>query len=135
MRVLLSVYLLFLSTFTCAVHAESHRPQDFLSNIKGTNYEGAQIYTHFCSTCHAQKPLILLGAPRYRDENDWSGRIKQDIKLLFLHTTEGFNAMPARGGCFECTDEQLILALVEMLPSKAQKSIKNDLENYKKSIK
>jgi cytochrome c5 len=117
------------------VNAESHRPHDFLESIKGSQDEGAQIYSHFCSNCHAQKPLIALGAPRFREENDWTGRLKQDIKVLFLHTEEGMNAMPPRGGCFECSDDQLILAIIEMVPSKAKISTKNDLENYKKSIK
>ena len=40
--------------------------------------------------------------------------------------------MPARGGCFECSDEQLALAMVEMLPSKDKKRIFNELKDHKK---
>ncbi len=124
------VYLLFLSTFS--LHADTHRPQDFLDSIKGKKNEGAQIYQHFCVNCHAQKPIIPIGAPRFRETNDWAGRLKQDIELIFKHTDEGINNMPARGGCFECSDEQLALAMVEMLPSKDKKRIFNELKDHKK---
>lgn len=103
--------------------AASHHPQEFLQSIKGTKDEGAQIVQHFCASCHAEKPLIPLGAPRIGNEKDWTPRIKIGIRSLFKHTEEGFNAMPARGGCFECSDEQLVLALLAMLPEPLKKEI------------
>ncbi|RUR11960.1 cytochrome c5 family protein [Legionella sp. km772] len=127
------VYLLFLCTFS--LYASTHRPQDFLNQIKGSTNEGAQIYQHFCVNCHASKPIIPLGAPRFGEQKDWNDRLKQDIKIIFKHTEEGMNAMPPRGGCFECSDEQLALALVEMLPSKAKKRIYNELVGHKKITK
>lgn len=98
------------------VHAESHHPQEFLQSVRGTKNEGEQIYHHFCVNCHADKPLIALGAPRIGEENDWKLRLKQGMDILFKHTSEGLNAMPPRGGCFECTDEQLMLVIHFMLP-------------------
>ena len=106
-----------------------------LNKIKGKKDEGAQIYQHFCVNCHATKPIIPLGAPRLGEINDWSERLKQDIKILFQHTEEGVNAMPPRGGCFECTDQQLALALVEMLPTEAKKSVYKKLVAHKKITK
>ena len=100
------------------VFAASHHPQEFLKKIAGSKDEGQQIVQHYCSNCHAVKPLISLGAPRIGESSDWDPRIKQGIDLLFKHTDEGLNAMPARGGCFECSDEQLKLAILAMLPVK-----------------
>jgi cytochrome c5 len=94
---------------------ESHHPQEFLKSIKGTKDEGNQIVQHFCASCHAAKPMIELGAPTIGQECEWQPRIKQGIHTLFKHTAEGLNAMPARGGCFECSDEQLMLAILAML--------------------
>jgi cytochrome c5 len=113
----------------------SHHPQEFLKAVSGTKDEGGQIYKHYCANCHAQKPLIALGAPRIGEEGDWKSRLKQSVNTLFLHTDEGYNGMPARGGCFECTDKQLILAIVAMVPKKNQKELLIALEDYKKSIK
>src|SRR3990167_6494790 len=80
--------------------AETHRPQEFLNSVAGTKDEGQQIVQHYCAVCHAEKPLIELGAPKIGVTNDWKQRLQQGVKLLFQHTSEGFNAMPARGGCF-----------------------------------
>lgn len=99
----------FLST---SLHAAQHHPQAFLDSIKGTPTEGEEIVKHFCSNCHAEHPLIPLGAPRIGYSKDWAERLKQDPKHLWQHTTEGFHAMPARGGCFECSDAQLKKAIL-----------------------
>ena len=100
----------------------SHHPQDFLKSIAGSPNEGEQIVQHYCANCHAQKPIIPLGAPRIGKKEDWDPRIKQGIDILFKHTNEGINAMPARGGCFECSDKQLMLALASMLPKNTKRS-------------
>ena len=130
------MYLKVLIVLSCYfhlpyLHAESHHPQEFLQSIKGAKDEGEQIVKHFCISCHAIKPMIQLGAPKIDDEHDWMPRVKQGIALLLQHTEEGYNAMPARGGCFECTDEQLNLAVLAMLP----KSLKDMFINKHKDHK
>ncbi len=92
--------------------AATHRPQAFLDQIRGTKGEGQAIVQHFCATCHAEHPLISIGAPRIGHAGDWVARRKQDPALLWQHTEEGYHAMPARGGCFECSDEQLKKAIL-----------------------
>lgn len=133
MRVSLRLHLLLLLVFFAPVYADSHHPQDFLKSIEGSKTEGEQIYSHFCANCHAKKPLIELGAPKIGEETDWKLRLNQDINILYKHSDEGLNGMPPRGGCFECTDEQLILAIVEMVPKKNKKDVLNKLRAHKKS--
>lgn len=132
MRKVLSTFILVSSFFSPIAAANTHRPEDFLNSIKGTPNEGEQIYHHFCVNCHAKKPTIPLGAPRTGVKEDWHTRLKQGWPVLFKHTDEGLNAMPPRGGCFECSNEQLALAIIEMIPNKAKNSILNDLKNHKK---
>ena len=103
--------------------ADSHHPQEFLTAIRGKKNEGAQIVQHFCSNCHAEKPLIPLNAPSINNKEDWQSRIQQGWLPLMQHLDEGFGAMPARGGCFECTDEQLRLAILALLPEELQKRL------------
>jgi cytochrome c5 len=114
--------------------AESHHPQEFLKAVQGTKDEASQIVQHFCASCHAAKPMIQLGAPTIGQEDEWKSRVKQGIHTLLQHTTEGLNAMPARGGCFECSDEQLILAILAMLPECYRKISLIELKDDKKSI-
>ena len=123
-------YQILLISMVCAFpsHAASvtHHPQDFLASIAGTPDEGEQIVQHFCATCHAVKPLINLGAPRMGQKTDWLTRVHQGLDCLFKHTTEGYNAMPPRGGCFECSDAQLKMAIHAMLPPNEPKGQKGD---------
>ena len=102
--------------YSVFLSAASHHPQEFLTSIQGKSDEGTQIVTHFCANCHAVKPLINLGAPRIGQKADWQIRLKQGLEKLFNHTAEGYHAMPPRGGCFECSDEQLKKAIRAMLP-------------------
>ena len=119
MKKLLIIILLSAATSWSA----SHHPQDFLNHISGSRDEGEQIVQHYCANCHALKPIIQLGAPRIGESADWNPRIKRGLDVLFKQTDEGINAMPARGGCFECSDHQLMLAIVAMLPETAKKSL------------
>lgn len=101
---------------------QSHHPQDVLNAAKLAP-KGQGVYRHFCANCHAKKPLIQLGAPRFRQKNDWHDRLAQKEETLFKHLLEGINAMPARGGCFECSDKELKEALIYMLPKKGKKPL------------
>lgn len=105
------LWWLCLTILSQAVWAASHHPQDFLASIRGTHDEAKQIVHHFCANCHAEKPLIPLGAPKMGVQADWSLRKQQGMHVLYQHTNEGLGLMPARGGCFECSDQQLKLAI------------------------
>ncbi|MCH9757202.1 MAG: c-type cytochrome [Gammaproteobacteria bacterium] len=114
--------LIFLVCFgVTGAFAASHKPGAFLERIKNTPDEGEQIVQHFCGTCHAANPIIPLGAPRPKIAKDWLPRLEQGPEVLFKHTDEGLRAMPPRGGCFECTDEQLMLAIKALLPKEETK--------------
>lgn len=127
-----SLYVLFLTIVTPVMFAASHHPQDFLKQIAGSKHEGKQIVQHYCANCHAEKPLIPLGAPRIGSTTDWAPRLKQNMALLFEHTSEGIRAMPARGGCFECSDAQLVLSILAMLPEALRADCDRQLRPQKK---
>lgn len=122
-----SIFFLFFILYSLPGWSASHHPQEFLKSIVGKKNEGEQIVQHYCANCHAAKPIIQLGAPRIGYRQDWVNRVKPGLDTLFKHTDEGFNAMPARGGCFECSDKQLLLAIYALLP--------NNKKSHKKQLK
>ena len=95
--------------------AATHRPMTFLNKIQNTPNEEEQIFNHFCITCHAEQPMINLGAPRIHHPEDWQQRVSQGLEQILQHVNQGYRAMPARGGCFECTDRQLHRTVLFML--------------------
>lgn len=102
-----------------------HNPQQIVASLKNSDSPGKAIYQNFCASCHAPKPMINIGAPRLRKTQEWESRIKQARQLLISHVIDGYNAMPPRGGCFECSDELLHSAINYMLSElQSTKSIK-----------
>lgn len=116
------IFLLCLFLFESV---NAHQPAGFLKSIEGSKDEGAQVVTHFCEICHGNPPEIQIGAPRMHVFSDWKTRLSQGMPILFKHVDEGLRAMPPRGGCFECSDKQLMLAINSIIGNKGQKYLKN----------
>jgi cytochrome c5 len=73
---------------------------------------GEQVYNASCQACHATG---AAGAPKLGDKAAWSPRIKQGMDTLMTHALNGFNAMPARGTCGNCSDEEIKSAIEFMI--------------------
>lgn len=66
---------------------------------------GEKIYNTYCMACHATG---VLGAPKKGDAEAWKPRIAQGPDLLLKHALEGFNSMPAKGTCSDCTEPEIV---------------------------
>ena len=84
-----------------------HYPNSFVNQLHNDPQAGEKIFKEFCSTCHRQQPLIDVHAPRIGDKAAWKFRRQLSLDVLLAVTVKGVGAMPSRGGCFECSDEQL----------------------------
>lgn len=74
------------------------------------------VYTTVCAVCHASG---LAGAPKTGDKAAWAPRLATGAAALLASATNGKNAMPARGGAADLSDDEL-KAAVEYLTSKAK---------------
>lgn len=92
-----------------------HSPALFVKQIEGDPDAGRKIFKEFCSVCHDKEPQIDLNAPKISDKNIWQGLGQLGMPILLKNTINGMGAMPARGGCFECSDEQLQETIQYML--------------------
>lgn len=92
-----------------------HNPISFVAQIKNDPKAGEKIVHEFCGACHSKEPAIQVGAPRMGVPREWAPYKKLPMKQLLENTKRGLGAMPARGGCFECSDEQLQQAIDYML--------------------
>src|SRR5688572_17225480 len=84
-----------------------HYPVLLLKQWENDVDAGKKIFYTFCASCHAKQPMIPLNAPRIGDKSAWHLREKKGMKTLLAITIQGIGAMPARGGCFECSDKEL----------------------------
>ena len=93
-------------------HHEAHYPLAFIQKLEHDPTAGRQIYEAYCVTCHGDAPVIPLHAPRRLHPEDLAAYATWRDDALFAAAAVGFNAMPARGGCFECSDALLSAAIV-----------------------
>lgn len=84
-----------------------HYPTTFVRQLQGDPAAGEKIFKQFCTSCHGNPPIIAIQAPRIGDQKAWQIRRKMGMQTLMKLTIMGVGAMPARGGCFECSDAQL----------------------------
>lgn len=73
---------------------------------------GEQVYNKLCMTCH---DAGLSDSPIKGNTEMWAPRIAQGADILFKHSLEGFNAMPAKGGDMTLSDDEVKGAVVFMV--------------------
>ena len=75
---------------------------------------GEDVYQASCCGCHGTG---AAGAPKLGDAAAWGPRKAQGIDVLFQHALNGFNAMPPKGTCMSCSDDELKAAIEHMTNS------------------
>lgn len=73
---------------------------------------GKQVYEAACFACHAAG---VLQAPKLHNATDWKPRMQQGFDTMLSHALNGFNSMPARGTCGDCSDKEIADAIRYMI--------------------
>ena len=107
-------------TGSCACSASRQEPNagdlERAQLLRPRELQLAERYERSCMTCHAAR---ASGAPLTGFMPHWDKRLGQGMEQLQRHASDGFNAMPARGQCNDCTAQDL-RALIEFMSSGAQ---------------
>ena len=73
---------------------------------------GEQRYQEVCHICHGTG---LSGAPKFGDKAEWAPRIAEGMDVLMKHAIEGYKAMPPKGTCMNCTNDEIKDAIEYMI--------------------
>ncbi len=74
---------------------------------------GEEVYGAACGACHA---VGVSGAPKFGDAADWGNRLaSKGLETLYSNAINGINAMPAKGLCMDCSDDEIHGAIDYML--------------------
>ncbi len=73
---------------------------------------GEAIYSASCTSCHAAG---VAGAPIFGDVAQWAPRIAKGVETLYANSINGINAMPPKGLCMDCSDEEIQATVDYML--------------------
>ena len=77
----------------------------------GAARSGDAVYNQFCFACHAAG---VGGAPRLANAADWAPRLAKGDAALWQSIANGLNAMPVKGTCMNCSDDELKAAVSYM---------------------
>jgi cytochrome c5 len=69
------------------------------------------IIAKHCNACHGAG---VLGAPKIGDTAAWKARATNGIDGLLANAISGLNAMPPKGTCGDCSDDELKGAIEKM---------------------
>ena len=80
----------------------------------------ASVESNFNKSCAACHNSGVAGAPKYADALAWAPRIEKGMDVLYASTINGLPpAMPQKGMCYSCSDDDL-RALVDYMVTAAK---------------
>ena len=74
--------------------------------------DGQNIYQKSCQACHASG---AAGAPKLGDKDAWAPRIAKGNDALLSSVKNGLKAMPPKGTCMSCSEDELRAAMEYMV--------------------
>jgi cytochrome c5 len=74
--------------------------------------DGQTVYKTACFACH---DAGVAGAPKLGDKAAWAPRIAKGNDALYSTLQNGLNAMPPKGTCMNCSDDELKAVLDYMV--------------------
>ena len=98
--------------FSMSAIIADQKPATELAQLsEGFNPE--QKYMASCFACHSTG---AAGAPKVGDGMtvEWEPRLEKGLDAIVANAINGINTMPAKGLCFDCTDDDL-RAIVEYM--------------------
>lgn len=75
--------------------------------------DGQAIYNKHCKGCHVAG---VGGAPKPDDTAAWQARAAQGVDAMLQTVLKGKGAMPPKGTCMSCSDDELKAAIEVLLP-------------------
>jgi len=115
--------------FILVAHAQQESADDIKARIKpvgslhiaGAQAEvaaasgprsGEEVYNKSCVACHG---VGVMGAPKLGNSDDWAPRLSQGMETVLSHAIKGFNGMPPKGTCGNCSDAEIKAAIDHMI--------------------
>ena len=95
------------------VQGQECKGMEVAASVGGGGMSADDIIAKHCNACHGTG---LLGAPKIGDTAAWKERADHQGGLdgILAKAITGINAMPPKGTCMTCTDEELKGAIEKM---------------------
>jgi len=78
----------------------------------GEARSGEELYATKCFSCHGSG---VGGAPKLGETEAWAPRLEKGMDEVFNNAWNGFGAMPAKGICMDCSEDEIKSAIDYMI--------------------
>ena len=79
---------------------------------EATGRTAEAVYNQGCAACHTAG---LAGAPMLGNIAQWEERTSKGLEVLTANAYNGYNAMPAKGMCMDCSEAEIERSVQYML--------------------
>jgi cytochrome c5 len=100
-----------LAVMSGSLSADTSKPVVMQLAQLSENFDVERAYMQSCWACHNSG---AAGAPKVGDAAAWGARMEKGMDAVVTNALNGLNAMPAKGMCFTCTNDD-IKALVQYM--------------------
>ncbi|MEM8593932.1 MAG: c-type cytochrome [Pseudomonadota bacterium] len=90
----------------------SGNPKCAVAVNTGEPRPGGEVYETACAGCHTTG---AAGAPKLGDVGAWASRMSKGKSSLYSNAINGVGAMPAKGACASCSDDEIKVAVDFMI--------------------
>lgn len=96
-----------------SLHMAGEEGQQAATSGGGGARSGETVYNNACVACHGAG---VLNAPKLQVAADWQPRIdERGMDMLLQNAINGYNAMPPKGTCGDCSDDEIQAAIDYMI--------------------
>ena len=88
------------------------QPEEVVAETAAASRDGQTVYKTACFACH---DVGVAGAPKLGDAAAWAPRIAKGNDALYSSLQNGLNAMPPKGTCMNCSNDELRAVLDYMI--------------------
>jgi len=113
LRLLLSM-LLVANLAACKEEAPQPPSASDIQRAESLRPESAELRARYERSCLACHTSIDAKAPLTGDIAQWKPRLDKGMDVLVKHAMEGFNAMPPKGLCADCSEADMRALIVFM---------------------
>ncbi len=82
----------------------SETSEELVAPGSNNSFDAVAAYQRSCLACHASG---AAGAPLLGDSEAWAVRTEKGMEAVMSNVVNGFNAMPAKGMCMNCSEANL----------------------------
>ena len=89
-----------------------------IGDASADDQPGRSLYESVCSACHSPQN-VMVSSPKAGDRLEWARRLRKGFDEVTRNAIDGVGAMPPKGGCAQCTPEEIRRAIEFMAAEKA----------------